>query len=487
MAISIGKIKSWVFDLIREKITWANVWTQKLYQVGDQVTDDGWTMIANKPTEDIAAPQPVGEPTFTLPDAPAWVTNNNTSVITSGQRYVFTEPGWVTQVRVWAPIVGPTIKYTILIINNTNPSEPVTTIVRDPVLVTGDWTVLAAGSGVVAEGSDIFGLLVAENSSGTTTWNHVWDFSGNENTVGPLDGFWNKRTQNDTIRIADLDTGLTDRTADLSAVIPQTVIRCEVNPLNFMTFLVNAAAIDNGTYFEYIVNLIDQAGEINVLDPVTITATIPVPDPTQYVEIAGHWPANQPSFATLTGVLEFDGVDQSLPNSAFGVDFKFQRANISPDWDPVTLSSLGNSSTGSLEFNRVLGGLQIQPKTIQELPLQQTTNDYDSSPVVFTEQTINMESGGYVMFISFRPTCAATNRSVVAALFLDNVQIGPEYSFEPKDATDQPEPTSFSALPIAGGDHTFRVDFGRRGGGGGDTTVVTLAELTILLIRQGSI
>ena len=485
MAISIGKIKAWVFDLIREKITWANVWTQRLYQVGDQVTDDGWVVVANKPTEDVAAPQQIGEPEFTLPEAPVWTTNNNTSIITSGQRYVFTKPGWVTQIRVWAPTVGPTIKYTILLINNTNPSEPVTTTLRDPLLVTGDWTVLAAGSGVVSPGADIFVLLLCENSSGTTSFNHDWRFEGTSNAGAPAVNEWNRRNQNDTVRINDIDLGSVDQSADLATIIPQSVLNFEVDPLNFLTYLVDSAAIDNGTYFQYDVSLIDQGGAININDTVTVTGTVPIPDPTEYVEIAGHWTGNQPDFATVTGILEFDGVNQSLPDSAFGVDIKFQEANVSDDWDIVTLTSLGSSSTGSQEVNRILGGLQIHPKTIEEIPLQQTTNDYDTSPVIFTEQTINMEAGLYTLFASFKPTCNVTNRSVVVALFVDNAQLGNEYEFEPKDPSDQPDPTRIAVVPFTGGDHTFRVDFGKRPGSG--TGIVTMSNLTILLIRQQSL
>lgn len=482
--ISIGKIKQLIFDLIREKISWLNVWIQRTYQKGDQVTDDGWLMTANKATNDPAAPQPVGSPSFTLPDAPIWDAPDPTSntVVFSGQRYVFNTDGWITRIRVWAPTLGVNISYSVVIIDNTDPADPQTIVISDPVLVTNDWTTLNVNSQVAGPGSDIIFFIAAENSSATTSWNHVWVFGGIENVASPITGTWNRRNQNNIIRINDIDDGSVDQTADLASITPNSILRFQVDILNFLEYEVLSAPSDNGTYFEYIVILIGQAGIIDPLDSTTITATIPTPDPTAYKEIVNNWPTNQPSFATVSGVLELGGVGQVVPDNAYGVDVEFQIANLSPDWDIATLSQLSSSATASSQVNNVIGLLQIHPKEIQSLALASTTNDFDANPFVKFDVTINMEAGTYLLLAAFEPSIDATNRRFVAALFVDNVQLGNEYEFEPKDLNEKPDPTKFGSGTFTKGDHDFRLDFGVRGGAGGATA--SIENFRMFLFRQ---
>ena len=67
-----------------------------------------------------------------------------------------------------------------------------------------------------------------------------------------------------------------------------------------------------------------------------------MPQTTRYKEIAGHWPANDPSFATMRGLLRLSGVTQPADTNAYGVRVHFQEADVSTQWEMVAYTDLNS-------------------------------------------------------------------------------------------------------------------------------------------------
>ena len=194
----------------------------KRYYPGEVVVDDGFTLICVNVTEDVAAPQPDGPSTWTLPDVPAWsVESEGAADIQSGQDYTINQIGWIEALRVWVPTIGPTIDYLVRV---TGEQGQILIVVPFP--TAGEWTPVEFTRRIVRVGTPILALL------------EVLDSAGN----------------------------------------------------------------------------------------------------TNYVELAGNWPAGNPTWGDPEGILSFLNVPQpAVETNAYGIDILFQPAIISPDWEVVSL------------------------------------------------------------------------------------------------------------------------------------------------------
>lgn len=96
-----------------------------------------------------------------------------------------------------------------------------------------------------------------------------------------------------------------------------------------------AAVVDNDVWspVTFIQQIVKADSTLNLTLETIDTAGI-----TDYVEIPGRWPANNPIWADVTSSLLFDDVLQPAHNNfGFGVDILFQQAQFSPDWEVVSL------------------------------------------------------------------------------------------------------------------------------------------------------
>lgn len=322
-------------------VNWRNVWTQDLYYKGDMVRDSEWTMIANKETTDRPAPQATGPATFALPATPTWdAIQSNTSVVTSGHTYIFTENGWITTMRIWVVSTAASYVYRVLIIDQTDPANPRTVTIDNPNTTADDWAVLAFTNDIIVAGTRLSILLLSLNSDSDTTVVGNWRNDGIDNAAAPATGGYNRNQQNTLLRISDSDLAPVDRSTDLASFIVDTTIRFVGTDVeNFVLYRVTAPLTDNGTYFSYPVTVVAAGGDIPISQTSAMTATIPEPDPTQYRRLTNQWVAGEPTWATVSGVLEYDGAPQpGNVDNAFGVDIEFQPATSSPDWDLVAVS-----------------------------------------------------------------------------------------------------------------------------------------------------
>ena len=112
-------------------------------------------------------------------------------------------------------------------------------------------------------------------------------------------------------------------------------------PSNFTEFQVLANPITGPTSVDYLVAVTDSgAADPTIGETTTMTADIPIHQPTDFVGIVNGWVGNEPAYANVTSFLEFDGVDQGVdPDNQYGISIEVQRITLSPDWDVMSISA----------------------------------------------------------------------------------------------------------------------------------------------------
>lgn len=348
-----------------DHMRWRYVWEPGFYEEDDVVYDEGWLMCANKDTNGRAAPQPTGSPETDTPDVPTWTYSAHTGVVWSGHQYTLLKGGWFTQLKVWAPTLSASTNYRILIIDATNVDAPEVTVIEEPVLLEDAWTTIALGATPYSTGAVLLVILDALNSGSESQVIGGWTRGTNQNTTEPAAQTWNRRNQDDVVRIDFTDLDSVGRQTELEGIIPGSTIQfvSTVNPNASATYHVDVTTTGVSSVI-YDVTRSDTgiAGDPPVGAATTMTATIPVAQMTDYVQLPAYWPTNDPSFATMRGTLRLSGVDQSVPTEAFGIQVTFQEASVSPDWDLMAYTRISGSDTEVAqsdidEILDILGGM----------------------------------------------------------------------------------------------------------------------------------
>ena len=313
-----------------------------LYPRGAVVNDGPWAMIANIPTVTKPAPVPEGDRAWALPLTPAFVEQNDHSVVYSGHTYEFLESGWVNGLRVWVSELSVDTNYRVVILDVTDPNRLSTVFLQEPVLTEDAWHIVAFSDQLVAAGQKFLVYIDAWNNGGSTSVTGGWTYRGSSgNALTPADSSWTKDNQNTVLNIHRFDLDSTDRVTELEGFIPGTDIQLSQtqDPNRSMSFRVVRSLTDFGTYFQYPVSLISTGpgGTPETGEATTMTAIVPVAQDTKYVQAPG---TPTPTWATVTPHLEYDGVGQFPGDVAFGVDINFQLARFSPSWDILAITQV---------------------------------------------------------------------------------------------------------------------------------------------------
>jgi hypothetical protein len=213
---------------------------------------------------------------------------------------------------------------------------------------------VAVGQAIAQPGTVLWLIIDILNTSGSTSWNHVWNYDGISNVGAPTDQGWNRRSSNDVVRISYNDTSAADQSTDLGLVIPGSDLRFEQvgDASKFFVYSVNTVT-DNQTFpehFSYGVSLVATGNSgPDVAADCTVTATIPIPAGTAYSWDEDYWIDNStPDWADVRGHLELNGVEQSGDaDDMFGINVTFQDASLPADWQLVALSDIGAGGTSS--------------------------------------------------------------------------------------------------------------------------------------------
>lgn len=313
----------------------------KWHNRGATLTDGEWTMVANTLTLDSPFPVPGGDKNYGLGLTPPFVTQTDNSVVYSGHKYTFNEPCWVRTLRVWVTQLTQDTNYRIVVIRTDPGQSPVTTILEEPVLVENEWKLVSAFNSLVPSGSEILIYIDGLNSGGTNVVTGGWSFTGQDNVGAPIRGAWNHDNSNTILRIDKIDLDGTDRTSELDGIITNSTIQFvnTDNPGQSDTYRVRNAPVDSGTYYAYDVTLENQTGGGNPIGTTTMTADVPIPQPTQYAEVAGSVPSFTQNI-TVEGFLEFNGVDQGGAANSYGIDIEVESVVASPDWAILSYNPL---------------------------------------------------------------------------------------------------------------------------------------------------
>lgn len=332
---------------------WRGAWTPGTYELNDMVEDAGWLMIANKQTQDKAAPVPEAQKQTTLPDVnPPFVTNDNPTVISSGHTYTLLEDGIIEAVRVWVPEVLGYV-HRLVVYDLRDPANPKVILSQElEDLSPNLWNVISIQSVLLSAGAQFSIQVISDASTTATTFDGSWIFEGSVST-SPLPGFCSFNRAGSRFRVHNTDFNSVDRQAELVLVEDGATIEL-VNPANpgveFATYLVTGRS-DQGDFQRY--DIVPLSVGAPITDGATIELTFTLPDATttDYVRIDNNW-VTQPSFVNVVGFLEFGGQPQiGEANTAFGVDFIFREYVTSPDWDFMSVSSGSGAGGGSGEIN----------------------------------------------------------------------------------------------------------------------------------------
>lgn len=335
-----------IFDL--DRVRWRDPYVFGTeYKKNDMVRDGSWTMIANTDTTERAAPQEDGNPIWTAPDLPAWQTLSHSGVVESGMRYENAVPITLIGYEIWVPTVTPDYNYVIrtFLYYEDDQSDIRYEAISEPLLVENNWTTIAVTQSLITAGAK-FGILVNALNSGSDTvvGPYDWGRGANDNNAAPASGDWNRNNNSTTLRIHKVDDNGVNRGADgdgsLEGIIPGSTIQIvnQTDATQSSTYTVSGAPTYDGTVYSFPVT--DDGDGVGGEPPVgaitVITITVPLPSPTEYVQVA----PNTTGYGT--GILRFDGVDQpGADANLFGVRILYDTWTASADWDIVSTAGGG--------------------------------------------------------------------------------------------------------------------------------------------------
>ena len=342
-------------DVTARLIDWKGEWSPGNVAISNEMWRDGrWLGIANTTTSDSPSPQPSGDPTVDLPNAPAWATPAFTGEVEMEHIYTFTQGGWIKGGQIWPVNVSPTISYVVIVTDITDSLNPIAKVLPLPSLTAGQWNTVSLGASAVVAGTVLSVRLKALDSASETVITGDWNYAGIDAGAAPASGAWNRRNQQDEFRISYTDAAAANRTAQINSVIAGSTIKVQddADSTNYWVYSVSGSQ-DIGTAREFFVSLIETGpggpptpGQLS-----NVTITVPTPASTSYVSFEDYWAANEPDWATVSSVLSLGGSTDPDSNDGFGIRMEFQPAYVSPSWDLLsTLDVDGGAANGVISL-----------------------------------------------------------------------------------------------------------------------------------------
>lgn len=320
----------------RRLINWRGVWSLEIpegqdtaYERNDQVRDGAWLMIANKDTDDRAAPQTQGDPFFvsTLTGTLNFITETIAEpYYITGNRFTFSEGGFVGGLRWYAPETSGNFTYEVWLTYFAEGLAAGTTQVLASTIPTSTgWQDIVETSLIVA-GAVVDVIMVVRSVDQPNTFSSQWDVI-NSNTNDPAPGEAIFRNDAIEIRVHHVDDNGVNQQSDLEAV--------EVGgTLSFAGVLWAITAIsDQSTSVRYTIapNQGRPTAGVQTLEFKWGTA-----DPVPFVEDSDFYIATD----SIEGfsVTTYPPTDAQLNDNGYGVDIFLQEATVSDDWELVSYS-----------------------------------------------------------------------------------------------------------------------------------------------------
>lgn len=332
---------------LTNKVVWKGVWSGGTYQKNDMVLDGVWTMVANKETTDIAAPQKVGvtEDLYS-PNNPS-ISGTTAKQVVFGMQYSGDQPYWINSYRVFV-IAGN--DYNIVLVKDPYGANEATFLNIFRATVTG-WRDFGLVPRPVASGTTFQLMAIVQEPDPTPTITDIdYNYQKFNNWTAPSTGqivHANKRLQVLSIHHSDQDS--IDRTAFLNSLVAGDII--SVGNTNWSV----QNNVDVGTYNDITVAPATQASVSNVqtFSFETVTAT-----PISIGIDPNFWSGS----TLIKGVYIKNGNwdNAVVDDNQYGIDIGIQNASLSPDWDFVTAQGNGGGGTSNASWGGIDGDILNQ-------------------------------------------------------------------------------------------------------------------------------
>jgi len=302
------------------------------YEKNNLVVSNGYTGITNIATGDSPAPQLTGSQEHTIDQSLGFSTSQNASIVKCVHKYAFNKDVIVDLIQVQVPVftLNTVVKISIL-----NLTTGFAQSINSPALSPSEWVILKTGQAVIRE-NDAFEIwLEYYNTNKSDEIIGQWNSSVSTGAPSSQEFTIDNVANPTVIEISHTDVSSNDRAAELDGVVAGSIIEIsETGDIN-RSVKVKVGSIDtsDANSTAYIVSLISN-GPSNIRDnkncSIFIDSAIIVA--SDYAVAANYWGLNQPTFATVTSELYYDGVLQAGTTDAYGIDFRAQPAFISNDY-----------------------------------------------------------------------------------------------------------------------------------------------------------
>lgn len=327
---------------IQEKVEWEGEWTGGTYLRNDMSSDNGWTMIANKDTDDRPSPQAVGDSRYLYEIDNLIITGATGKQLVYGMQYSSPVPYWVSGYRINV-VAGN--NYEVILIIDAGGANEVKFINNFTAEVTG-WR--------------DFGLVPKPENSGTTyqilaivhqpdptpiTLTRNYNYTKTNNATSPIIGqitHANKDLSSLLINYTDNDSNNNE------AMLTGLTVG------DFITIAGTQWSIQNILYLSTYVDFTIAPARQSVGNGITeVEFETTIPTAISYGEDESYWSGN----TNINGVFGIDTgwEDAILDDSQYGVDILVQEAYISPDWDFISTAGDGG---GSVTNNAIWGTIE---------------------------------------------------------------------------------------------------------------------------------
>ena len=332
--------KKYVDDSDAESVHWKGEWSYGTYEENDLVSDENWTMVANKQTDDRAAPRLSGYPEW-VDDVIGSVSfidsDQSASALYVGQRLNLPQAYLVTSVRVWVPsgVIGADIKvFAVLDPEGTPKFYDLFSMSDISSSTVNNWIELPFSQLFVEENSTLDVIMLIRIPSEAATFTYGWTYSKTDGDPPAGSIYHQSGFNSNQIRIHEQDSSFVERSSYLDNLKAGSKIRMDSE-------LVTWDIIDiskTGDVYTLIVNPnvhADGGASDFTFTYYGLSNIDFVYDPDYYL-----------SDSRFDGYfsVEYDGSQVSyLDDNGYGVDVKFQTVVVSDDWDVVSHPPAGSS------------------------------------------------------------------------------------------------------------------------------------------------
>ncbi len=419
-------------ERMSKSVQWVGGWTQKSYLANDMASDSGWLGIANKDTEQRLAPQKTGNPFFVFSGALIEGSQSAKQII-FGTRYLFSSSGYLTRYRIKTKIGH---QYSVFLINDPNGSAAVSELLSFTGAING-WEELGIEDKIITPGVE-FDLMVRTSVEDLTptTFNGQWDYSTPKDPSAPANGeIIHADNQSTELLINKTDDNATDRGAELLAL--NNGDKIDISDVSWTV----QSVTDSGGYVTISVTPATQSSSQGIKDFTFSTTTATA---IGYDKETAYYSGN----ANVRGMYIADGVygDIVPSDDAYGVDIEVQNATISDDWDIVTSTQAGSTSSSKYY------GYVTQADTL-DIP------DTFTSIGIFDKSVPN---GSYVVGYSLTYTLNSTSNALVHRFAL-NDGTWEQFRREAKDTDDRYTIDYLFPMEVTNGSLKFALEAKKEG------------------------